>query len=415
MPLPGVRTVLKDQFRTVSRSQIPDGVRVAGVARRNNSPEYEGAADDYAIRRISSEENVVDYFGEHSEAHRCYLDLVSGGAARVWIVGLPKDLENSELGDEEVLEEVFGQTEANDIDIVAFHGRGWHPYDNDEEFSDEDPPDYGFAADGGDGNLVDSIASWCETVSMRSNPCFAVLGVAPASHDKKDVPVSDLKEHLKFENLPERSEVSSYVSVIATEVLPVNRFSEVEAKEAADEFQGEDDNKHGAHYFTNGAAMYAGLIAALDAEQAPTGRTMFNVDGMRWVPTRTQAADMIEKGLVPLGLNQNRTPRVIDGQTFGKDDSDYRRLSTLRIVFDAIQLTRRAAEKFVGEPATLHNRNALETDITSKLRGMVVNGALVEADFDVEYLPRENRALVELVLTPAFEFRNIDVKIAIDL
>jgi hypothetical protein len=42
-------------------------------------------------------------------------------------------------------------------------------------------------------------------------------------------------------------------------------------------------------------------------------------------------------------------------------------------------------------------------------------GALLDSDFTVSYIPAENKAIVDLVLTPAFELKNIDVQVAINL
>jgi hypothetical protein len=57
----------------------------------------------------------------------------------------------------------------------------------------------------------------------------------------------------------------------------------------------------------------------------------------------------------------------------------------------------------------------METAITSALRGMQQVGALLDSDFTVSYFPAENKAFVDLVLTPAFEIQNIEVQVAVTL
>ena len=42
-------------------------------------------------------------------------------------------------------------------------------------------------------------------------------------------------------------------------------------------------------------------------------------------------------------------------------------------------------------------------------------GALLDSDFVVSYIPRENRAVVDLVIRPAFELRTIDISVQVDL
>jgi hypothetical protein len=57
----------------------------------------------------------------------------------------------------------------------------------------------------------------------------------------------------------------------------------------------------------------------------------------------------------------------------------------------------------------------METAITSALRGMQQLGALLDSDFIVSYSPAENKAFIDLVLTPAFELKNIEVQVSISI
>jgi hypothetical protein len=87
----------------------------------------------------------------------------------------------------------------------------------------------------------------------------------------------------------------------------------------------------------------------------------------------------------------------------------------MRIVTEASLLIRQVCQKFIGEPSTIQTRNSMETAITSALRGMQQLGALLDSDFAVSYIPAENKAFIDLVLTPAFELKNIEVQVAINL
>lgn len=431
MALPGVKTILRDTFSSISRSGIPDGVRVAVVARRSNEKlaldteatdpvwaneeDYTGtdsptfryytnvragdletdvaeedaipAARDYEAVRVRSSVEAQNHFGTDSELVRAYEDLAAGGAARIWLIAIPAGTDDATLHDQATVSDIFDAVEQERIDILAFHGRG---------YSNDSTADIGFHADNTDNaEFVKHVVDKCREVSDRSNPIFAVLGVAPATGDGEGLTASEVTAHLDLSNLPANDlENGAYASIIVTELRPV----------------GSDDGE-----YSNGAAIYAGYVGSLDAENAPTGKTLYNISELRYIPTRDQQQGLVDKGTVPVSVSQSRTPKIVDGQTFGKDDSDYKRLSTLRIVFDAVQLVRQVGERYIGMPATMHHRNAMETDITSNLRGMVVNGALLDADFEVEYLPRENRAIIDLVLTPAFEFRNIDIRVSIQL
>ena len=78
-------------------------------------------------------------------------------------------------------------------------------------------------------------------------------------------------------------------------------------------------------------------------------------------------------------------------------------------------MIRSVSQQYIGEPATLENRNALETSIAAGLRSFQQTGGLLASDFIVTYIPRESRAEIDLVLQPAFEIRNIDVNISVQL
>jgi hypothetical protein len=57
----------------------------------------------------------------------------------------------------------------------------------------------------------------------------------------------------------------------------------------------------------------------------------------------------------------------------------------------------------------------METSITSSLRGMQQLGAILDSDFNIRYIAEENKALIDLVITPAFELRNIEVQMSVEL
>jgi phage tail sheath protein FI len=142
---------------------------------------------------------------------------------------------------------------------------------------------------------------------------------------------------------------------------------------------------------------------------------LFNVQGVRYNPTRTQQAALSEKGVNPVIINFNKVAVFGEGSTFAAEGSDYIRLTTKRIVDEAANLVRQVTQKFVGEPSTVQMRNSMETAISSALRGMQLLGALLTSDFNITYIPAENKAIVDLVLTPAFELKAIQVQIAINV
>ena len=431
MALPGVKTVLKDRFYTLSRTDIPAGPRVLAIATRttaDGTSDGSNAVFDYDPYYATNEKAVIAAFGEASGCHRAYLELVSGGASRVYIVALPKGTTDANIqskvavtvtgdgtdhnhGSHIPFDKAFEAAESAQPDIIVPWGRGGHPLEWEETATPGDDPEFGFYADTTStaaNSMVKRVADAVAEITDRSHPCFAVMGIKPFVDDSDTgrsttgaMTASQISSHLALANMPSREasgmgDTGPYVSVVASEIQPL----------------GYDLSTFG---YSNGAAMYAGFIAQIVSFSAPTGKIVYNVQGLRYNPTRTQADSVSTKGVVPVALDFGRVPVWVDGVTFGKSTSDYVRLSTLRIAFDAVQLVRRIAQGFIGEGATVANRNALETAISAALRSMQQAGALVASDFIVSYFPAENKALVDLVITPAFELRNIEIQVAIQI
>lgn len=418
MALPGVSTVLKDRFYTLSRTDVPAGPRVLAIASRTTTYTGSGSVTvpDYDPFSPRSEQDVITQFGEGSGCHRAYLELVAGGSARVALVALPSGTADTSLYTASVFDAAFEAAETARPDIIVPWGRGSGPTDWENPATPSNDA-VGFHADNTTSgsltnNLAKLVADKCKDITDRSHPVFAVMGIKPygvGTVSTESMTAAQVSTHLGLANLTNREattfgENGQYLSVVATEMNVATYPQHATNTQIA-----------GSFGYSNGAAMYAGYLSQLDAWSAGTGKQIFNVTGLRYNPTRTQQESLITKGVVPVALDFSRIPLWVDALTFSRSTSDYTRLSTLRIVFEAVLGVRQAAQSFVGEPANLHNRNALETAVTSVLRGMTQAGAINESDFVVTYVPRQNKAIIDLVLRPVFEMRNIEVSISVQL
>jgi hypothetical protein len=163
-------------------------------------------------------------------------------------------------------------------------------------------------------------------------------------------------------------------------------------------------------YTATGAATYGGFYAGLPASSAPTNKTLSNLRmpyrlsttkldllaGLRYVTYHTK-----QKGVV-----------VSDAPTAARTDSDYRRLSTVRIVKQTLDDVRAAGEPFLGEGISGAKLAALGTAIERKLGERVKDGSLVRYEHSVTSTPSQRvlgQVTVELKLVPAFELRQITV------
>ena len=172
-------------------------------------------------------------------------------------------------------------------------------------------------------------------------------------------------------------------------------------------------------YNTDGAAAYAGLIASLPAKSAPTNKVVSGVAlqqgisenqadrlaGKRYVTFMSKPKGIVVSSAMTGAYNINQYSR-----------SDFVRLTTVRIVQDAVNYVRGIADPFIGQPNNAPQRNALATAINNALKSMQENGALRRYDFNVFASPTDQilgKATVELILVPAFELQQIVVVVAL--
>jgi hypothetical protein len=417
MAIPGVRTLIRDRFYSVSRQDTPAGPRIVALAKRTTA-NGTGGISDLDVVRASNEADVITAFGEGSHAHRAFLELIIGGAGRIYIVPLPSDTKwdtdptdpaaagavTSVSYGGSVFDAAFIAAESCIPDIIVPWGRGGHP---DEWAATPSSSQYGFTAD----NSTVVTSSWAykisekvKDISENINPCIAVMGIKPFNGTSETMTPGNVNTHLGVSSLPDRDsssllkETGPYVVVVAAEIKPINYVSGV--------------TNFG---YANGAAHLAATMSILPSYSSIVNKAVYNIESVRYSPTRTQQTALSAKGVNTVVINFNKIPVFGDGLTFAWSTSDYTRLSTKRIVNDATAVVRQACQRFVGEPSNIQTRNSMETAITSGLRGMQIVGALLGSDFTVSYIPNENKAVVDLILTPAFELKEIEVRVAISL
>jgi hypothetical protein len=416
MALPGVKTIIKDRFYSISRQDIPVGPRICLIAKRGTA-DGTGNVKDLDVVQATTEQDVITAFGQDSQVHRGFFELMSGGAERVFIVPIPADavynhstgaITSASYSGVDVFDAALTAAEASSPDIIVPWGRGGHPGDWQGEATLSDDEEYGFYADN-----ASSASSWAYKVAAKvkeiaenSHPCFAVMGIKPwnpLTSNSETMTPSQVGSHVGssgLTNLIDRDaepmrEVGRHVVVIAAELKPVNYPA--------------------AWGYANGATTFAAAISRMASFTSPVNKTAYNISSIRYNPTRTQQLNLSDNGVNCIALNFNKVPTFIEGLTMAASNSDYTRISTMRIITEAALLVRQVCQRFVGEASTIQTRNSMETAITSALRGMQQLGALLDSDFTVSYIPAENKALVDLVLTPAFELKNIEVQVSINL
>jgi hypothetical protein len=419
MALPGVKTILKDRFYSISRQDTPVGPRIVVIAKRNTGNNT-GNVSNLDIVQVTKEEDVITAFGADSDCHKAYVELVAGGADRIYMVPLPSTAvirAGTALTPADVLDDTGGTSIFNDAfiaaeaanpDIIVPWGRGGHPYDWDLEGATPNAStvdeNFGFYADDTTtvaNSMMYKVATAIKTINENTHPCYAVMGVKPYTSTSEVMTPSQVSTHLALTNLPSNAsdsalkEIARHITVVATELKTA----------------GYPD----AWGYSNGACAMAAALSRMASYASPVNKVVYNVAKMRYNGSRTTLNALSEKSVNSVILNFNRAPIFSDGLTYANQTSDFTRLSTLRIVNEVTLLVRQVCQKFVGEASTIQTRNSMETAITSALRGMMQLGALLDGDFAVSYIPAENKALIDLVVTPAFELKNIEVQVSISL
>ena len=431
MALPGVTTVLQDKFTSLTRTSVATGPSIVIIGYRDTPDDTNGISSLQPFL-FSKESDVIASYGMGSALHRGYLECLAGGGVNVSLLALPYGTVDADLTDttaDNVFDAAFDATAPAVPSIIVPWGRGGHPQEwnyagatpDYPATSPYDAPQFGFVADNSSNptqSLAVRVANKMAQLTADGNPVFAVMGLTPVTGTTgtaaatENVTASNLNAYLNFPNLVPSSDSNfngcgPYLSIVATEIRPITY--------PVNDPTGYPIQTGSSFGYSNGAAMYAGFVSTLSAYNAPTGKTPFNISSVRWLPTVTQQSVITIAGIVPLALNYLRQPTWIDAPTYASVGSDYERLTTLRIVFDAIQLIRNAAVPFVGQGSTLANRTAFDTAVSSSLRAMALSGAVTKSDYNINYHPATNSAEVDLVLTPAFEIRTINISVSINL
>ena len=173
------------------------------------------------------------------------------------------------------------------------------------------------------------------------------------------------------------------------------------------------------YYNTNGAAAYAGLVSSLESKSAPTNKIVQGVTLNQGVSEAQ--ANRLAGGRYVTFIQKPKGVVVASAMTgaYNIDQysrSDFVRLSTVRIVHDAINYVRATADQFIGEPNNAPQRNAMATAIENSLKNMQERGALRRFNFNIYATPTDQvlgKATVELILVPAFELQQITVIVAL--
>jgi len=293
-------------------------------------------------------------------------------------------------------------------------------------------------------NFAYQLANFCFSLSVNDNEVSGVIGVQePASFSAKDIslwvgkePTEDTEGNIVADGsglLGNKFVAGSIVrekGFFATQSgwLPTSADFNVDADILSDRnghkidigkylsltamyltfFNSTDQTGFG--YQANMASYYGGFYSALPSNSAPTNK---RISGVR-VPFRISKTKLnsLAKYKYIAVKQKEAVLRISDAPTAARDDSDFTRLTTMRIVADVIDSVRTVAEPYIGEPNTALARISLETAIVRELARLQELGFIQRFEARVSATVAQEiqgDSTVELTIVPAFELRKITV------
>jgi hypothetical protein len=172
-------------------------------------------------------------------------------------------------------------------------------------------------------------------------------------------------------------------------------------------------------YTTDGAAAYAGYVSSRAPQSSPTNKRIPSLNAQRTL-SPSQANKIAGRRVVTFHPRANGF--VVTSAMTGAYNaskyvrSDYVRLTTVRVVDSIIDLVRAVSEKYIGEPNTAAQRNALGNEIDKFLKQMKVANALNAYKFFVSATPDQQvlgEATIDLTIVPPFEIIKITTNISL--
>lgn len=175
-------------------------------------------------------------------------------------------------------------------------------------------------------------------------------------------------------------------------------------------------------YYGSPAIAYAALNASLKPERSPTNKALPGVKGMKFKFSNKQMNEIVANRMVVFKLKNEGTttassiPYVVDGCTAGAANSDYTRISTVKVVSEVVDQVREVADPFLGEPNTIEQRNALSALISKRLSYLLSTGVVQYYEFEINATIQQvllGECSIALTLVCPMELRKITTVVAL--
>jgi len=168
-------------------------------------------------------------------------------------------------------------------------------------------------------------------------------------------------------------------------------------------------------YVTSGAPTYAGFLASLPPNQAPSYKVMQTNFTVPYNIAKSKLNSLAGSHYIVLRPTAAGW-RIADGWTAARNTSDYRRFSTFAIIKYCDREIRTILDDYIGVGMTLQLRESLKARLDSRFKEIIKEGYLQRFNFNVtaSALAAANGYLYIFAdLVPAFEVRRISLTISV--
>jgi hypothetical protein len=161
-------------------------------------------------------------------------------------------------------------------------------------------------------------------------------------------------------------------------------------------------------YAATAAPTYMGYVSTLDEKDSPTNQILRGAQPIFTISPRL--VDRITQVGYVYVFEKPKGLVVSDAPTGARPLSDFRRLTTMRIVKRVIDVFRAQADPFIGKSSNSATKAALDTAVTRGLDRLVSGGYITRYELSVRQTALQRvigDATAELVIVPAWELRRI--------
>ena len=238
-------------------------------------------------------------------------------------------------------------------------------------------------------DLAEEIAGFCYMTSMTNKQLLGFMAIKPAEEND----IVSIKKWV--EGAPE-AKYNGYLQLIAT---PYASFS-----------------FGNTGYIDTIEASYCGLVQTLNSESSTTNKSIPGIINFEATLSTSQCSALSVKNYVTMRKRKG-VYVVSDGLTTAGSDSDYTRLTTIRITNELVESVRDVGDPYIGEPNTTASRNALQAQIKELLAQMQSAGKITSY-LDPELVCStqdiiDGNLKILIAFFPVFELRRINLVIAL--